>query len=523
MSTISGSTSSTTPAEAAAAASAAAQAALQEASQSLISGVTGDTSMDVSTIVTALVDSKVAGQQAALETEVSNDDTQISAIGQLSAALSQLQVGLSPLFNGDIASTFNATVSGSGLSATASTGAASGAYTVDVSQIAQAQSLTSGAFSSSDAADMGTGTLTISVGGQSMSLDITSSNDTLSDIASAIRSSSDNPGITASVITGSNGTEYLSLDSSETGASNVINVSVSNTTSSSSPLVNLGVTSTAGATSSSGSSSTASSITSTSGAWTQNTAAQDAMLTINGIAASSSSNTVSGVLSGVTLTLGQSTSTTTPYTLSVAPNTSTMESDIETFVSDYNTVISTVASLTSFNSSGAAGSQGGPLLGSTMVNQIQATFGVIVGSSVTSGGITATLAQLGISLNPTSGTLTISDPTTLDNAVTSDPAQVEALFNSTNGIGQQLNAQITSFTQSGGIIDDTESTISTNLQSVTSQTTSLQTYIQQLTSQYTDEFTSLNDLMTTTNNESQYLTALFGGANSSGTLNSSSS
>jgi flagellar hook-associated protein 2 len=46
----------------------------------------------------------------------------------------------------------------------------------------------------------------------------------------------------------------------------------------------------------------------------------------------------------------------------------------------------------------------------------------------------------------------------------------------------------------------------------------LTAYTAQLTSQYNNQFSALNNLLATTNSNSQYLTQLFGGANSAGTL-----
>ncbi|VVD31194.1 protein of unknown function (plasmid) [Paraburkholderia dioscoreae] len=66
---------------------------------------------------------------------------------------------------------------------------------------------------------------------------------------------------------------------------------------------------------------------------------------------------------------------------------------------------------------------------------------------------------------------------------------------------------------------DTETTaINADLTSIASQQTTLAAYTAQLTSQYQAQFTALNTLMATMNNNSQYLTQLFGGTNSAGAL-----
>ena len=232
MSTISGTTGAATIASsqsAAAAASAAAQQSLLQAGQSLVSGATGNSSIDAQTLVTAIVNAKVAGQQASLQIEAANDNAQISAVGQLSAALAALQGALAPLQSGTLMSTFTATASGSGITATTTSSAAASSYSVYAGQIAQAQSITSGAISTTDAASMGSGTLKISVGSQSMSLNVNSSNNSLSSLVNAINSATDNPGISASIVSGSDGS-HLVLSSTLTGTANTINVSVSGAT-----------------------------------------------------------------------------------------------------------------------------------------------------------------------------------------------------------------------------------------------------------------------------------------------------
>ncbi|MBC8745380.1 MULTISPECIES: flagellar filament capping protein FliD [Paraburkholderia] len=509
MSTISGSSSSTSASAAAAAAQAAAAAALQQAGQSLIAGSTGNSTLDVQSLTTALVNAKVAGQAATLTAQAKNDNTQISAIGQLSSALSSLQISLAPLATGAFQSDFTATASGSGLTAHAGSGAVSGSYSIDVTQIAQAQSISSGAFTSTQAAGLGTGTLTIAVGDKSMSLNVTSSNNSLSSIAAAINGSSQNPGITATIVTGSDGS-HLVLGSSTTGASSMINVTVSNLANDNG-LSSLGVTSAAG-TGASG----ASTITSAGTiAWNQTTAAQDAQFTINGTKATSSSNSVTSVLAGVTMNLG-STSVGTTQTLTVASDATSQISDVQSFVSSYNSLVSAMSSLSSFNSSASAGSQGGPLLGDSMLQTIRSTLGNLLGTSVSGSGVTASLSSIGISMN-SDGTLSV-DTSTLTSAVQNNPTQVGTLFNSTNGIAKQMNTDIATFTKTGGVIDIRTSALTADLKSVTTQSNSLTAYEALLTSQYSAQFTALNSLMATTNSNSQYLTQLFGGTNSEGAL-----
>jgi flagellar hook-associated protein 2 len=480
-------------------------AALQQAAQSIISGSTGST-MDVMSLVTAIVNAKIAGHAASLSAAQTRDNTQLSAIGTLQAALSALQAGLTPLSDGTLLSKFTATASGSGLTATAGTGAAPGSYSIGVTQIATSQALSSGAFGATQA--LGTGTLTVSLGGRSMSVAVTSSNNTLAGIASAINSAPGNPGVTATIVTGTDGA-HLVLRSSSTGASNVISVAVSNLVGDNG-LSSLGVTSTAGT--GSGSSTIASAGTI---AWTQSTAAQNAAFTVGGIAATSTTNAVTTAISGVTLNLAAA-SVGTTQTLTVSQDTASQATAITNFVNLYNTLVTTMNSLTAFNSK--ATSQG-PLLGDSTLNTIRNTLASIVAKGAPSGTSRVSLTTIGIKLQA-DGTLQ-TNSATLNSALQSNSSTVASLFNATTGVGAQLNKSITSFVQAGGMIPARTATLNTDLTNLATQQSNLATYSTQLTNQYQAQFTALNTLMSTMNNHAQYLTQLFGGSNSAGALASS--
>jgi flagellar hook-associated protein 2 len=130
--------------------------AVQQAAQSIISGSTNST-MDVNSLVTAIVNAKVAGQTDALNSKKTADNTQLTAIGTLKSVLSLLQSSLTNLANGTTLGSYTATADGKGLSATADSTAVAGSYAVKVTNIASAQSITSGVFSTTDS--LGTGSI----------------------------------------------------------------------------------------------------------------------------------------------------------------------------------------------------------------------------------------------------------------------------------------------------------------------------------------------------------------------------
>ena len=457
---------------------------LQQAAQSILSGATKST-LDVSSLVSALVTAKTAAQASTIATQQTSDNTTLSAIGQMKSSLTALQNSLTGLSDGSIFNQLGATMSGTSITATTSTGAAAGSYTVSVQQIATANQISSGAYAAN--ATLGTGTLTLGVGTGSMTVNLDSTNNTLAGLASAINASTSNPGVTASVVTATDG-QHLVLTSTQTGAANTVTLSAG-------AGVDAGL-------------NTAS--------FTQVTAGQDAKLTISGNAVTSASNNVSGALTGVTLSL-TSAAVGTTQTLSVATNTSAITTAVQNFANAYNGWISTQQSLSSYN---ASTSTAGPLLGDAMLNSAVNGIASIMASGVTVGGTTYSLAQIGLNLN-NDGTLNFSS-STLQSTLTTSPTMVQNVFNGTNGIGQQLSTFINSYTQSSiGQIDQRSASINSDLTNLTQQQSTLTAYQQTLTDQYNAQFTALNNLMTQMQNNTQYLNQLFGGNGAAGTLNKS--
>jgi flagellar hook-associated protein 2 len=175
------------------------------------------------------------------------------------------------------------------------------------------------------------------------------------------------------------------------------------------------------------------------------------------------------------------------------------------------------------DNSAAASTQSGALASNPMLTTIQNTLASIVDSGVQNGTSTISLGALGITLQgqasatQPAGSLVI-DPTKLAAALQNNPSGVAALFNSTTGLAAKMTTSLNSFLSSTGLVANSQSAVNTDLASITKQQTTLTAYTAQLTSQYQAQFTALNTLMATMNNNSQYLTQLFGGANSAGAL-----
>ncbi|WP_133646055.1 flagellar filament capping protein FliD [Paraburkholderia flava] len=456
---------------------------LAQAAQSIISGST-NSSLDVDKLVQALVTSKTVGRTTQITNKQNLDNSQVSAIGKLKSALSALQTAVAGLADGTALAHFAATASGKGVTATTSKGATTGNYELDITTVATAHKLSSNGFAANTT--FGTGTLTVGVGSKSFAVNVGASNNSVTAIAAAINSASDNPGVTASVVNGADG-QHLVVTSKETGEANVVSLKASG-----------GLDTRLD-----------------SSGFREVTRAQDAQFTIDGSPVKSASNTITDALPGVTINLTTAAAN-TKQTLTVAVDDTAGSTAIGNFVTAYNAYVTTAHSLSSYDPNAAAGSQAAPLLGDAMLRDVTNGLADILSRGVSSGGKTHSLTSIGIDLQH-DGTLKL-DSTKLQTAMSATPGAVAALFNTSNGIGASLNRFATTYVQKSGLIDTRTQALNSDLASLKEQSAQLQTYSTTLTKQYNAQFTALNNLMTTMNNNKNYLTQLFGGDNNAGAL-----
>ena len=381
------------------------------------------TGLDVNSIVSQLMtverqpinklNAKEGGYQAKL-----------SAYGSVKGAVSGFQAAVQGLNSAGRFQALTATPSDASVfSATASRIATAGTYSLEVSSLAQAQKLVAAGQTSSTTAvgagaattvtfDFGTisgGTLANGVysgaafasnGSGTKSITIDSSNNSLQGIRDAINAAK--MGVTAAIINDGSGTPYrLALSSGSNGVSNSLKISVSGD-------------------------ATVSSLLAHDPAGTQNLAetvtAQNANFKVNGVAVSKTSNTVSDVIEGVTLTLNKI--TTTPATLTVARDTSSVSSAISGFVKAYNELAATLKNISAYD---PASKQGAILQGDSTVRTLQTQLRSMLSTSVagTSGALT-TLSDVGVSFQK-DGTLALNQ-SKLDSVIASNFGDIASLF-----------------------------------------------------------------------------------------------
>jgi flagellar hook-associated protein 2 len=408
---------------------------------SILSAITGNTeAIDVDSAVSAAIYADRAPERVWQndQTTLSNETSALTSIEQATTAVSNDLQSLNSL-TGPL-SERTVTSSSSNVTATAASGTVAGNHTVVVNNLATTGSWYSSVVSSSTAT-LPTSSFTITTGSGSKTISTGSgtTGDTLNDLVTAING--DNLGVTASVVTDSTGSR-LAIIANASGAAASFSI-------------------TAG----------------TGGlSFTQAVAGQDASLTVDGIPIDSASNTVSGAIPGVTLTLLGASST--PADLTVASNTSDIANALNQFVSDYNSAVGLVNAQYTVNSSGNEG----VLAPDSTISSLQSTLGDLLNYAGTpTSGTTSTvntLSDLGITEN-SDGTLSL-DTSTLEGALTNNPNDVQnfLLGSALNGFaGSAVNA-LNTFT------DPTNGAFTLDLNGINNQNTDLTNEINNFETNY---------------------------------------
>ncbi len=360
-----------------------------------------------------------------LDTKEANYQAQLASYGQVKSALSGFQAAVSGLQS---ASSFQSVAANSAdtsvYTASASSIAIPGSYSIEVTQLAKSQKLASAAFTTVNDI-IGTGTLSFQFGTDDglggftvnsskavQNVTIDAEHNTLTGVRDAINAA--NIGVSASLI--NDGTGYkLSLTSTATGADNSLKITVSND-SSGTDVDNTGLSQFAY--DPAGSAGNGKNLT-------QTVAAQNALLNVDGInGISKSSNTVTDVVQGVTLNLLKESASGVPATLTVSRDTTTVQSSVEKFVSAYNDLNKTLSGLTAYD---PKTQKGAILQGDSTVLSIQRQMRSLLTANITGlDGNYKLLSDIGISFQ-VDGTLAL-DSSKLQSAINSNFSDIAGIF-----------------------------------------------------------------------------------------------
>jgi flagellar hook-associated protein 2 len=419
--------------------------------------------IDVNSLITGLVNAAKA-PETAINTHISDAQTRISTLGDLVTKLQALQTSANGFSLRSGAAARTATSSDAAqVSATASSSAIPGSYTVKVTALAAAASFQSATFDSDSDGVAGSGTLQIQTGtGDPVSIDY-GDTDSLSGIASKINGAK--AGVSATVLDDGSQVRLILTDTAS-GTAAVPTFTDSG---------GLGIT--------------------------QLTPASDAKFSVNGIPITRSSNTVNDAIPGLSLTLGAVGS---GATVTVANDPSAVAQSVQGLVDAYNAVTKAMNDQLSYN-----GTTKGPdtLFGDPALQSLQRQMGGLLSASYNG----ATAADYGITIG-SDGTLSV-DTTKLLSAVTDNPTGIQDLLAGATagaGLAPSLAKLINQFVDP---IDGALTSESTGLQkqitSYNKQITDIDAQAASLQSRLQEQFNKLDALMSTLNSQMTFINAAF--------------
>lgn len=468
--------------------------------------------LDVEAIVKALVDADVAPKTNSINRREASINAEVTAIGSLTSVLSSLETSLTDLAD---ASAFNLlTIDNPDSVESVQTGSPTvGSYSIDVNSLAASQVLASSGFASSSTV-VGTGTLTFKIGSptyasgsagaysgftaddtKTVTITIDGTNNTVSGIRDAINASS--VGITASLVLDGTQTRLL-LTADDSGAGTAISVSTDDDDLDD--------------TNSSGLSQLAYNIDSGSfvGNVTEARSSKDASFTLNGLALSSSSNTINNLVDGLDVTLKKVTTSTD--TIRISKDASGIEAKVSAFVDAYNSYQTTLSSLMDYED--AAGALAGDSTARRIQSAIRAT---TTGIQNLAGNAYTALSDIGIT-SDRYGKLEI-DSSTFQSKLTADPDAMQKLFagatiatnlndnTDSTGLADLLVADIDTYTNSStGMLTAMTTRLNEALSDIEDDRLDVIARMESLEERYTRQFTAMDTLVGRLQGTSDFLT-----------------
>ena len=335
-----------------------------------------------------------------LKQQATKLSTQLSSFGLMQSYVGNLQSAASQLTGTTLWAKTSATSSdATSVGVTPSASAAAGSYSIEVSQLARAQSLASGAYADS-ATVLGQGTLTFTRGdGSTAEVVIGADDTTLAGIRDRINAS--NAGVSASIVNDASGARLVFTATSTGLDAAVTRIDVTGDAGLQALAFEQGV----------------------GGSVTETQTARNALANINGLAIESTSNTLTDVVEGLTLTLSRT--TTSAVTVQVSADNEAMKKAVQDFVNAYNDISKYLAKETAYDeATKKAGSLQGDRTAIGLIGQLRSLVSQTSGAS----SVFTSLSSVGVELQR-DGTLKLNE-TRFNDALTQRTELAQAFSNS---------------------------------------------------------------------------------------------
>lgn len=444
-------------------------------------------------LVTTFVKAERDVKLGRINTQKKTLEASLSGVSRLKSVLSAFQDAAKKL-SGDSLNTRKATViqptdNKTYIEATASNRSAAGSFDIKVNQLAsgsrfETQDL---AFSSAnDVVSTSNGKLTFTAGDKSFDVDVTADM-TLNQLRRKINENSGNFGVNVNIVNagGSVGSKLV-FTSDISGDGNDLVVSNNN--------AELDKISTVA--------------TGSDPAMVQKQVAQNAIIEVDGITATSSSNVFSNVVQDLDITVKAVTPEGNNATVDVAYDKESVETNIKAFIDSYNALVDQVNALTKFRTLGTDGktvtSEGGALAGDSLPRNIMSQLRGILGSNVdTADSGLSTLYALGITMDK-NGKLEISTSTEFgsesgkmrfDKALNENFDSIAKVFGGSNGLVSQLDSFISDFNKGGGIIDVREKSLKKQIENNTKALDAANRYMDNYEQTLRKQYVALDSLL----------------------------
>ena len=427
---------------------------------STITGV--GSGFDTIGIVKALVDAEKAPKQTQITAQQKDTTIQLSAVGTVKGALETYRAAIAKLnsvssFNGLAATSSDEKIS----KVTIDDKASSGTYALDVTKLATASKVTSKVFEGGASSVVNSGTepttLTISQSGTDYNVSVPAGA-TLQQTREAINNQLQSKGISANVLTDANGSRLV-IGSQTTGKGTDITISGDSELSS---------------------------------GYDAGKAPENAIYTIDGIAMESSSNKITSAISGVTLELID----TKASTITVASNTATLKTSVQSFVSAYNALLTSINTQTKVTATGdAATTTSGALTGDASMRQLVNGIRneLLQSSSSSSMG---SLSQMGISTDQKTGLLTLDDKKWDAAVATPNGAlEISKVFTGDTGLVARMTKATDSYVGTTGLLASRVADLNTKLTDLTTQQADLDRRMDSMKTSLTSKYTAMDTLI----------------------------
>ncbi|QGP79962.1 flagellar filament capping protein FliD [Sphingobium sp. CAP-1] len=435
---------------------------------SILTSLGAGSGIDTASLVSSLVSATREPRQTAITSNQTLNSSRISALASAISSLDTFADALSEVlstsaYTGTPNSNDTSIASVSLLSGGTPTGLPA---QLTVEQLATARVLSSSTVTGATSSTaVGTGTLTITTASGTKTITIDSTNNSYAGLASAINAS--NSGVTARVVTDSQGTRLVFKG--ETGADNDFSISTS-ADDGGNVLAGLGWSGTDSST------------------MTSSSAPQNAKITLDGVAYEYADNSIDDAIPYLRIDLNKASPGTT-VNLTMTQPTSGLADLLKEFVDAYNTLMKALNTATA---AGTDSSTSGVLNGVSGVRDMKKQLSALTSTELSSTGTYKTLADIGVGTNR-DGTLTL-DTDRLAQALESDP----------EGVTNMVNPQGSGSTATG--LSKLMDSVRDNIEKDDGPIKLAQERYDKLADDYTDQLSKLDDQMT---NYEEHLTKVY--------------